>query len=146
MKKIFGFVLAGAASLVVGTVGESSNAAGQVTRTADNCVNATAILMASNTGNHARFWEAIYSVTKTRPYWQIKQDHVPGESQSMSFRQYDAAFAQGVTAYVAHCGHGATCNELATQTLKQYPEIQNPVVFCGETPHILTNPQSAPSP
>jgi hypothetical protein len=126
-------------------VGETT-AAGKVTRTADKCVNAHAILMASNTGNHARFWEAIYSVTKTRPYWEILSDYQPGVSQKMSFRQYDAKFAQGVTAYVAHCGHGATCNELAEQLLKQYPEIQNPVVYCGEVPHILDNPTSAPGP
>ncbi len=108
-------------------------------------MNAHAILMASTDGDHARYWEAISGVVKTPiGRWVVVSDYEPGVAQKVSFRQYDTKFHQGGTAYVAHCGAGFTCNALAEQVLKNFPAVGSPGVYCGEVPHILDNPQSAP--
>ena len=52
--------------------------------------------------------------------------------------------SEGGTAYVAHCGHGATCNELAREVLKAYPELGNPVVYCTNEPPQSDNPAVPP--
>lgn len=141
-KTVLGFAMASMFALAVMDVG----AAGSVARTAENCNNAHAILMAAADGNHARYWEAIQNAVKTQPgRFAIVGDYEPGISRKVSFRQYDTRFTEGSTAYVAHCGHGATCNDLADFILKVYPEAGSPSVFCGEVPHILENPTSGPS-
>jgi hypothetical protein len=142
MKKELVGLLALAAT--VGAVAHTS-AANTVHKTADTCRNAHAILMASADGNHARYWEAIGGTVKAPiGKWKVVDTYEPGIAQKVSFRQYDTKFHQGGTAYVAHCGHGGTCNEIAEEILKHYPEAGSPGVYCGEIPHILDNPQSAP--
>lgn len=108
-------------------------------------MNAHAILMASMDGNHDRYWQAIESAVKSQPgrFFPVS-DYEPGVAQKVSFRQYDTRFQEGGTAYVGHCGSGATCNDLADYILKAYPEVGSPSVHCGEIPHILENPTSAP--
>ena len=139
MKKLLGIL---ALSGVVFAVTDGG-AANSVQRTADNCMNAHAILMASESGNHATYWEAIQGVVNSRRgSWTVVSDYEPGVAQKISFRQYDTKFKEGGTAYVAHCGEGATCNQLAEVVLKRYPESGSPSVWCGEVPHILDNPQS----
>ncbi len=144
MKNISSLVLAGAVFVAIGTAGEETTAAGGVTRAPDNCSNAHAVLMSSASGDHARHWAAIGGVMRAHPHWQVVPEYEPGVSQKASFRQYDAKFAQGVTAYVASCGHSATCNAIAEAVLKAYPAIPSPAVYCGEIPHVLDNPVSAP--
>ncbi len=120
-------------------------AANTVNKTNDICWNAHAILAASTSGNEAAVWEAIGGVAKARPFkWKIVENYEQGVAQKISFRQYDTRFQEGGTAFVAHCGHGGTCNEFAEEVLKSYPSIGSPGVYCGEIPHILANPQSAP--
>jgi len=141
MKKCLGLVAVVAA---MGTVSHG-RAANTVQKTADNCQNAHAVLMAGADGAHSRYWEAIKGViTSSNGVFQLVSDDERGVSQKVSLRQYDTRFTQGGTAYVAHCGHGGTCNELAEAVLKHYPESGSPSVWCGEVPHILDNPQ-APS-
>jgi hypothetical protein len=140
MKKVLSIL---ALSGVVFAVTDGG-AANSVQKTADNCVNAHAILMASSSGNHGTYWEAIQGVIASRRgSWTVVSDYEPGVAQKISFRQYDTKFTTGGTAYVAHCGEGATCNLLAEAVLKRYPESGSPSVWCGEVPHILDNPQSA---
>ena len=146
MKKfLYGLVTVGAAAAALGTT-TGTQAAGSVKTTVDNCMNAVAILMASNTGNHELYWQAIAGVARTHPHWQVVPEYEPMISQKIAFRQFDVRFKINMgptTAYCALCGHGATCNEFARATLVAYPEIPNPTVFCGGVPHILENPSSA---
>lgn len=120
-------------------------AANTVHKTADSCSNAHAILMASTDGDHARYWEAIAGVVKNpNRRWHVVDSYEPGVAQKVSFRQFDTRFHEGGTAYVAQCGAGFTCNALAEDVLKNYPDVGSPGVYCGEVPHILDNPQAAP--
>jgi hypothetical protein len=142
-KKI---ILGLAAGAMFATAVLDVGAAGSVSRTAENCMNAHAILMASQDGNHSRYWEAINTAVRSQVgRFEIVGDYEPGISRKVSFRQYDTRFQQGGTAYVAHCGHGATCNDLADYILKVFPEVGSPGVYCGEVPHILENPTSGPN-
>jgi hypothetical protein len=43
-------------------------------------------------------------------------------------------------AYVAHCGHGGTCNDIATRYFRWYKRNGIPAVFCGPLPGILEHP------
>jgi len=125
---------------------DNTSAAGSVTTTKDDCMTAWAILMSSHPTVHAAFphvdyKESILGVAKWRPHWKVGE-YVAGSSQSFDLQTFDTRFHEGGTAYVAHCGHGATCNELAREVLKAYPELGSPVVYCTlEPPHILENPQ-----
>ena len=147
MRNIWkGLVVLGAfASAAVLT--DKSDAAGAVTTTKDDCMSAWAILMASHPMVHGAFphvdyKEAIMGVVKWHPHWTVG-GYEPGISQKFDLQTFDTRFHEGGTAYVAHCGHGATCNELAREVLKAYPELGSPVVYCvTDPPHILDNPAS----
>jgi hypothetical protein len=133
---------------------DNTTAAGSVTTTKDDCLTAWAILMSSHPTVHAAFphteyKEAILNVVKWNPHWNSEIGPNPGAgyfagvSQKFDLQTFDTRFHEGGTAYVAHCGHGATCNELARTVLKAYPELGSPVVYCTiEPPPILENPQA----
>jgi hypothetical protein len=147
MRKIWkAAAILGAAAIATTTV-DNTTAAGSVTTTKDDCMTAWAILMASHPIVHGAFphsdyKEAILNVVKWHPHWKVGE-YVAGASQAFDLQTFDTRFHEGGTAYVAHCGHGATCNELARVVLKAYPELGSPVVYCTiEPPHILDNPQS----
>jgi hypothetical protein len=130
------------------------DAAGSVKTTKDDCMTAWATLMASHPTVHAAFphqeyKEAILNVVKWHPHWNSEigptpgGGYFPGVSQKFELLTFDTRFVEGGTAYVAHCGHGATCNELAREVLKSYPELGSPQVDCTlEPPHVLENPQA----
>jgi hypothetical protein len=68
---------------------------------------------------------------------------VAGQSQSFELLTFDTRFVEGGTAYVAHCGHGATCNGLGEAIVKRYPEAGTVYVHCMiEPPVVLENPQA----
>jgi hypothetical protein len=148
MNKLFSATVAAAACVMaVGlTASDASDAAGSVTTTKDDCMNAWATLMASHPSIHGAFphtdyKEAITNVIKNHPHWTLG-GYEPGISQKFELVTFDTRFHEGGTAYVAHCGHGATCNALAEAVYKAYPSAGSPVVFCTvEPPHILDNPQ-----
>ncbi len=122
-----------------------TGAANTVEKTADNCMNAHAVLMVGGDGDHARYWEAIGRVVRNPLHWyRVLDEYVPMQAQTFSLRQYDLRFSQGGTAYVAHCGAGFTCNKLAEEVLKSYPDAGSPRVYCGQVPHVLDNPQAPP--
>jgi len=144
----FGKMAALGAALMITTVATNdTGAAGSVTATKDDCVTAWAILMVSHPSVHGGFQhpgykEAIMGVVRTRPHWTVGS-YEPGFSQKFDLQTFDTRFTEGGTAYVAHCGHGATCNEVAREVLKAYPELGSPVVYCTiDPPHILDNPAS----
>src|SRR5690606_8986582 len=85
----------------------------QVKEGPEACMNAHAVIVASTSGKHDYIWGEIAKVVKRRPQqWQVVDDYEPGVSQRVSFRQYDLEHREGGNAYVAHCGHGGTCNAL----------------------------------
>lgn len=135
----------GIAGIITLSVTNQIGAAGSVTATKDDCSTAWAILMVSHPTIHGGFQhpayeEAIMSVVKNRPHW-TPTGYEPFVSQKFDLQKFDTRFNEGGTAYVAHCGHGATCNELAREVLKAYPEVGSPVVMCTiDPPHILENP------
>ncbi len=140
-------VCAAAIALTSLSVSERGDAANAVQTTKDDCRSAWAILMSSHPSVHAGFphveyKEAILSVVRNHPHWTVAE-YEANYSQKFSLQTFDTRFHEGGTSYVAHCGHGATCNELARAVLKQYPELGSPAVYCTvEPPHILENPQS----
>lgn len=118
------------------TLTEDSDA-GTVTTTKDDCVTAWAIL----TVGTAEGQEAVKNVVRWHRHWNAEGYEI-GVSQKFQLHTFDRTFGGG-NATVAHCGHGATCNELARVVAKAYPNAGNPVVYCTvEPPHILENPQS----
>lgn len=137
-------LLGGLGLLAVATLSPPSRADGALTKTDPTCANAHAVLAASATGDHTRLWSMIGRVAQSQPYrWKLVPEHEPGISQKMALKQWDNKFHEGVTAYVAHCGSGETCNDFAEVIFKSYPSIGSPTVYCGPVPHILDNPVSA---
>jgi hypothetical protein len=129
----------------VALVGLAANALAQfqVKKTADNCRNAHAVLVASRSGEHALIWREIRRTidTKNKFGWQLVDEHEPGVMYRFSLRQYDTKYVAGGSAYVAHCGHGGTCNALADAFFADHPNWNTVEVYCGEVPEWLTNPQ-----
>lgn len=118
------------------TVAEDSDA-GTVTTAKDDCMTAWAVL----TPGSAEGQEMVKNVVRWRRHWSA-DGYEAGVSQKFQLHTFDRTFGGG-NATVAHCGHGATCNELAREVAKAYPNAGNPVVYCvNEPPHILENPQS----
>jgi hypothetical protein len=119
------------------TVSEDTDAAGTVTTTKDDCVTAWAIL----TPGDATGQEMVKNVVRWHRHWS-PDGYELGVSQKFELHTFDKTFGGG-NATVAHCGHGATCNELARVVAKAYPNAGSPVVYCViEPPHILENPQT----
>jgi hypothetical protein len=110
--------------------------------TRDDCANAHAVLVASASGKHDFIWGEIGKTVRSRPQaFQVVEDYEPGVVQRVSFRQYDLKYVEGGTAYVAHCGHGGTCNTLAKAFVEAHPDWYAAEVFCGQVPEALINPQ-----
>ena len=142
MKK-FWMVFGSASAMALAMAStHATRAAGQVKPAADNCMNAHALLAATQGGDSSAVWQAIDSVMRTHPHWEKVGDAEPMVSQKIAFRQYTVKWGEGITAYVAHCGHGQTCNQFAEALLKAYPDIGSPTVYCGIPPYFLENPSS----
>ena len=108
----------------------------------DSCSNAHLVLVASTSGKHDYIWGEVGKVVRAgKGKWIVVDDYEPGVVQKVSFRQYDVKDRDGAQAYVAHCGHGGTCNSLAQAFFKEHDNWYSPEVFCGQVPSILQNPQ-----
>jgi hypothetical protein len=140
-------VLAASAAAATFTVTDRIDAANAVTPTKDDCATAWAILMSSDpklstAWPNADYKEAIGHVVAANPHWTAGA-YEAGVSQKFDLQTFSTRYHEGGTSYVAHCGHGATCNALAAAVLKTYPEAGSPVVYCMvEPPTVLDNPQS----
>ncbi|MEM9694577.1 MAG: hypothetical protein AAGA56_18655 [Myxococcota bacterium] len=123
-------------------LGASATAANSVEKIADACMRAHAVLMASPSGEDASVrWDAIRAlIERSNGRFVLVDEYEPGVAQKVSLQQYETRFVEGGVAYVAHCGAGITCNELAQEVLNRYPEAGSPRVYCGEVPHVLENP------
>lgn len=138
-------ILLAAACVAATTTIDDAGAAGNVSATADNCARAHAVLMVSHPRVHGAFphpdyGEAIKRVVDWNKHWTVLPEMEPMVSQKLALKMWDFRNGEG-TAYVAHCGHGATCNEVARTVLKAYPELGSPMVTCGEIPSFLDNPR-----
>ncbi len=108
----------------------------------ETCANAHAVLVASKSGQHDYIWGEIGKTVRSKPQsFQVVDEYEPGVVQRVSFTQYDLKYVEGGTAYVAHCGHGGTCNALAKLFVETHPDWYASEVFCGQVPEALVNPQ-----
>jgi len=109
----------------------------------ETCNNAHAVIVASRSGRHDYIWGEIGKVVKRKPYrFKVSGQYEPGVWGSVSFEQYDLEYVEGGTAYVAHCGHGGTCNQLIQDFFAEHDDWYSPEVFCGAVPDGLDNGQS----
>jgi hypothetical protein len=108
----------------------------------ETCSNAHLVLVASKSGKHDYIWGEIGKVVRSgNGKWIVVDDYEPGVVQKVSFRQYEVKGQDGAHAYVAHCGHGGTCNSLAHAFFEEHDDWYSPEVFCGLVPSVLENPQ-----
>lgn len=127
---------------VLASVTTYAHAKHKVKEAADSCANAHAVLVASKSDKHDNIWSEIGKVVRAgNGKWIVVEDYEPGVVQKVSFRQWETKYVQGGTAYVAHCGHGGTCNSLAKAFLAEQPDWYSPEVFCGQVPGSLENPK-----
>jgi len=114
--------------------------AGSVSKTAEGCTSAHAVLFVSQSGDHDKEWDRVAGVFKANPdKWKQVSSVEAGKAWEISFSQYDVKWTKGATAYVGHCGHGGTCNEFAAALIKIQPNLGSPHVYCGQVPAALTN-------
>jgi len=71
---------------------------------------------------------------------EMVNSYEPGKVGSVEFKEYAVKGHDNGKAYVAHCGHGGTCNMVAERLLRIYKGIGKPTVYCGENavPKMLT--------
>lgn len=112
---------------------------GPVKTTVDHCSNAYAILGWSEQAD-SKVWEKMGWAMHTHPHLEITSDLQKGVVQKATFRQYGVRGYDGAVAYVMHCGHGGTCNDIATRYFRWYKRHGIPAVYCGPLPGILENP------
>jgi hypothetical protein len=138
MKRFVGLCL-GLVVLALGLFAGTTSDASDFKRAPDGCKNAHAILGWSNFEGekHMEIWRIAGFVMYSRPHWKVVDDHEPGVSQQASFRQYGVKGRDDATAYVANCGHGATCNAIAAAFFKAYRRVGKPRVYCGALPGLL---------
>ena len=121
-------------ALLLGGTPRTTEAAG-IKTAPDGCRHTHAILGWSTfekAKQHKRVWKKVGWVMGRRKYLEIVDDYQPGVAQKASFRQFQVAGHKNGTAYVAECGHGGTCNQIALALYKMYKGIGTPIVYCGE--------------
>ena len=85
-------------------------------------------------------WVKIGWVLGRRTYLKQVDSPQEGVAQQVSFRQYHVKGYDGASAYVASCGAGLTCNEVAGAFHHIYKGIGAPQVVCGPLPEMLVEP------
>jgi hypothetical protein len=130
------------AGLFFTTLAVLANAEHKVKEANPTCANAHAVLVASKSTEHDYIWGEIGKVVRAgKGKYIVVDDYEPGVVQKVSFRQWELKYNEGGYAYVAHCGHGGTCNDLAKEFLAKHPDWYSPEVFCGLVPGSLVNPK-----
>lgn len=114
----------------------------KVTEAPDTCSDAHAVLLASTTANPDDVWAEVRLVAASNEKrWQVVDDYQRGVVKLLSLRQYDTRYVPGGKAFVAHCGHGGTCNSLTRAFFNKRPRGFSPQVYCGPLPEGLVNEQ-----
>ncbi len=68
----------------------------------------------------------------------MADEYEPGSYNSVAFKEYHVGDNDNAKAYVAHCGYGGTCNQLAQRLFRIYKGIGVPKVYCTrEVPKML---------
>jgi hypothetical protein len=108
-----------------------------VTKTKEDCKTAWAVLGPAN----ERGTSAVTEVVDEHPGWSA-DGYEPMVSQKFALMVFDVE-GQDTAAIVAHCGHGATCNQLATEVEQKHADLHDPVVVCTvDPPAPLSNGRS----
>jgi hypothetical protein len=124
------------------TFSAAGQASFKLTQTQDSCKNAFAVLMASASPNKASLWSEVRWIAHgDKEKWEVVDQYEPGVVKKLSLHEYDTKFFPGGTAYVAHCGHGGTCNSLAKAWFDKYPNRYSTAVYCGSAPPAIVNPR-----
>ena len=82
-------------------------------------------------------WRKVGFIVAARPFWTKVSEYEAGRAQQIAFRQYGVSGRDDVTAFVARCGAGSTCNAFADTFYRWYRHIGIPAVFCGPLPYML---------
>ncbi len=85
-------------------------------------------------------WVKVGWILGRRTYLKQVDSVQEGVAQQVSFRQYHVKGHDGASAYVAVCGAGLTCNEVAGVFHHIYKGIGAPQVECGPIPDVLADP------
>jgi hypothetical protein len=118
-------------------------AASTVQATNPNCMSAWATLMTTHPSVHGAFPHVEFKEAILRAVGNTSGTFRAGDGGAYELLTFDTRFVEGGTAYVAHCGNGATCNSLGEKVIKAYPEVGTVYVYCTPTPPVvLENPQS----
>ena len=163
MKKLLAPLLV-LLSLVV-TPREASLEAQEFKQAPDSCRHAHAILGWSDFKKGPDESDEDFEERKKRPWFKVGwvvgrlnwgrsegneqlrmvSKYEAGKVGQVEFKEYKVKGHDNGKAYVAHCGHGGTCNMVAARLFRIYKGIGKPTVYCGETaiPRMLESP-SAP--
>jgi hypothetical protein len=110
------------------------------------CSHATAILLVGDGQNGELRWDMIRKVVATKREWAVSDAAQASTVGSVALVGYAIkhTYKGGPTvAYTVECGHGGTCNDVANEFAKTYPQqTPAPAVFC-DVSNILENPTSA---
>jgi hypothetical protein len=63
---------------------------------------------------------------------EMVNSYEEGKIGSVEFKEYKVKGHDNGRAYVAHCGHGGTCNMVAARLVRIYKGIGKPTVYCGK--------------
>lgn len=101
-----------------------------VQKTKDDCTTAWAVLAPGND----RGQSAVREVVAEHKGWSA-EGYEPMVSQKFALMVFDVE-GSDQTAVVAHCGHGATCNQLAAEVEQKHADLHEPVVVCTKDPPV----------
>ncbi len=136
--------------LPIAAVALAGTALAAVTETNPACSEAHAILAGTSNGDSARVWQGIGTVVRKNPRWKVVGEAERDVVERVAFKEWRPRWpTKGGpdTLYVAHCGHGGTCNDVAKAVAEAYPQMAaQPVVFCGDTSNVLAEPKSVTLP
>jgi len=85
-------------------------------------------------------WDKVGWILGRRKYLKQVEAPTAAISQQASFWQYRVAEREHSYAYVANCGAGSTCNEIASAFFKHNQGVGTPRVYCGALPPQITSP------
>jgi len=138
----FVWVLLVAASILV-IPRERVLQAAEVKTAPETCKNAHAVLGWSKfttKEQHEKPWAKVGWVLGRRPFLKLVETPKEGVVHQVSFHQYKVKGVKGGHGYVAHCGHGGTCNIVASAFFRLYKGVGTPRVYCGKLPSMLIEP------
>jgi hypothetical protein len=124
----------------------------------DSCKNAHAILGWSDFKKIPEETDEEFADREARPWYTVGwvvgrlnwgrgegkelikmvDSYEPGVVGQVEFKEYSVKGHDGAKGYVAHCGHGGTCNMVAARVHRLYKGMGKPRVYCGPMPSVLT--------